>query len=132
MKEINIGIYDDKTIKIKNNKIGDKFDNQIYKLVFNFDNCSFFNSMTYKYFLIKNDFKDYEQIELNDDLEFVLNTYYTSQYGTWDCLIVLSNQELDGKLENNKDIWISNIFNLYITNNFLDKDFIIIDNKEGF
>lgn len=134
MREINIEVFDDKTIKVSNSgNLGDKFDNEIYQLRLNFDNCKFFSEMDYKYFLIKWNTEE-EIIRIYEENQvIVLTKEFTSKYGSWDCLIVLSDQELDGHLENNKDVWISNVFKLNITNNFIEdtNNIILKNNKEA-
>ena len=133
MREVNIKVYDDKTIKVNNNNLGDKFENEIYSIGFDFNDCKIFKEMDYKYLVIRWN-KEEEIIRIYEENQTItLTREFTSKYGTWDCLIVLADQELDGCFENNKDVWVSNTFKLNITNNFLKdtKDLIILDNKEA-
>lgn len=134
MREINISVYDDKTIKASDKNLGNKLDNGITKLIFNFDGCKLFSdSLTYKYLAIKNKAqKNFYLIDITEDLYFIVSDFYTKLTGEWELLVILSNfQIVEGTLENDGTNFVSNSVKMTITNNFLNDDFIIRENEEA-
>jgi hypothetical protein len=133
MREINIEIYDDKTINIKNKNLGDKFDNQITNIFFDFSNSEFSNNLKYKYFYYKNNhFDGYKIIDISNINNIVLDYEFTRNYGDYNCLILMSDEIIED-FENDQDIFVSNSFILNIKDNFLIdiNNLDIRENKEG-
>ena len=136
MREITIELYDDKSVKVKDILLGDKFDSKITSVIFDFTNSEFADSLKYKYFYYKNinseDYKVIDILKINNN-RIVLDCEFTKNYGDYDCLLVLSNEEVIDCFENDSEIFVSNSFILSIRNNFLEdtKDLEIKENKEG-
>lgn len=133
MREIKIKLYDDKTVKVENILLSDKFDNEITTVIFDFTNSEFANNLKYKYFYYKNlKEDDCKIINISTINSIILSYEFTKNYGDYDCLLVLSDEELTC-FDNKGDTFVSNSFILTIRNNFLEdiKDLIIKENKEG-
>jgi hypothetical protein len=133
MTEINISVKDDKTVSVSNVNLGDKYDNQITKLIFFFNSCSFSQRLQYKYFAIKNENKDsFQLIDITNKKEIILDYEFTKVYGRYNCLIILSEKELT-QMTNDKDNFVSNTFSLSINDNFLTgiKNLTIIEEQEA-
>lgn len=140
MREVNIEVYDDKTIKVSNNgNLGDKFDNNVSQITFDFSGCNLKNKLGYRYFLYKHeDDKDYKHMTISVNVDYYspipMIHLFTDRAGEWECLIVLSNEELTfEKWENDVYDWVSNQFSLYIQDNFLVdyKNLNVKENKEA-
>ena len=132
MREINIQVFDDKSLKTNNSNLGNKLDNGITKLNFNFDNCSFYETLTYRYVALKNYNLDIFYLVPIQENYFVLSDFYTKQPGTYDLLIILSNREItDGNIDNDGTNFVSNSIKMTITDNFLNDEFIIKTNEEA-
>lgn len=134
MREINISIYDNKTIKTSDKNLGNKLDNGITKLVFNFDECKLFaDVLTYKYLALKNNTQEnFYLVDITEDLSFILSDFYTKLTGEWELLVILSNfQIVEGKLDNDGTNFVSNSLKMTITDNFLNDNFIIKENEEA-
>lgn len=134
MREINISICDNKTIKTSDKNLGNKLDNGITKLVFNFDECKLFaDVLTYKYLALKNNTQEnFYLVDITEDLSFILSDFYTKLAGEWELLVILSNfQIVEGVLENDGTNFVSNSLKMTITDNFLSDNFIIKENEEA-
>lgn len=132
MREINIQVFDDKSLKTNNSNLGNKLDNGITKLIFNFDNCSFYETLNYRYVALKNNNLDIFYLIPIQENYFVLSDFYTKQPGTYDLLVILSNREiLDGNIDNDGTNFVSNSIKMTITDNYLNDNFIIKNNEEA-
>lgn len=132
MREINISIYDDKSLKSNSKNLGNKLDNGVTKLIFNYDNCSFYGSLTYKYLALKNSNLDiFYLVKIPDDY-FVLSDFYTKQTGEYELLVILSDSEIiDKDIDNDGINFVSNSIKMTITDNFLNDNFEIKENEEA-
>jgi len=134
MREINIEIYDDKTIKVNNKNLGDKLENQVSQINFIFDSCNFHEDLIYTYFAIKNESKeDFTLIDISNNKTIVIDEEFTKEYINNNyCLIILSDKEILEYFANDRVNFVSNQFTLYITDNFLsENNFTILENKEA-
>ena len=140
MREINIEVHDDKTIKISNKGLlGDKFEHNISQITFNFTGCNLKNTLGYRYFLYKHvDDEDYKHMTISVNVDYYspipMIHLFTDRAGEWDCLIVLSNEALTfEKWENDVYDWVSDLFKLSIQDNFLIdyKNLDVRENKEA-
>ena len=132
MREINIQVFDDKNLKTNNSNLGNKLDNGITKLNFNFDNCSFYETLTYRYVALKNNNLDIFYLVNITDNYFVLSDFYTKQPGNYDLLVILSNREItNGNIDNDGTNFVSNSIKMTITDNFLNDNFEIKTNEEA-
>lgn len=132
MREINIQVFDDKSLKTNNSNLGNKLDNGITKLNFNFDNCSFYETLTYRYVALKNNNLDIFYLVNITDNYFILSDFYTKQPGNYDLLVILSNREItDGNIDNDGTNFVSNSIKMTITDNFLNDNFEIKTNEEA-
>lgn len=136
MREIRVELYDDKTIKVKNNILADKFDNKITSVIFDFTNSEFSNTLKYKYFYYKNvsseEYKVLDILKINDN-RITLDIEFTKNSGEYDCLLVLSDEEVIDCFDNEGETFVSDNFILNIRDNFLEdiKNLEIKENKEG-
>ncbi len=132
MREINISVCDDKTIKTNNEKLGNKLDNGITKLIFSFNECSFDESLIYKYCALKNSSQDiFYLVEIPDNY-FVLSDFYTKVPGNYSLLVILSDTELEsGCIDINGNTFVSDVLNMVIEDNFLNDNFEIKENEEA-
>lgn len=135
MREINIELYNDKTLKINSTNLGDKFDHQITRINFIFDSCEFHKDLIYNYFAIKNELKeDFNLIDISNNKTIEIDAEFTKEYiNKNNCLIILSDKELLEYFTNDRANFVSNLFTLTITDNLLTEDnkFIILENKEA-
>jgi hypothetical protein len=133
VEKINIILRDNKTVKVNNDNIISKYDNFIAELVFNFDECIVDEKLQYKYFVIKNEEdEEYKIIDITNRDSLVIDYNFSLKYGKNECIIVLSENNKDNFVLNDKDNFVSNIFYLNITNNFLTgiHNLEIINDKE--
>lgn len=132
MREINIQVFDDKSLKTNNSNLGNKLDNGITKLIFNFDNCSFYETLTHRYVALKNNNLDIFYLVNITNNYFVLSDFYTKQAGNYEVLVILSDREiLDGNIDNDGTNFVSNSIKMTITDNFLNNNFEIKTNEEA-
>lgn len=133
MREINIEVFDDKKVKINNPNLGDKGDNEITRINFIFDKFSFSDKLIYNYFSYRlRNSEEYHLKDITESKSIILDYEFMKNSGTYDCLFILSDKELQGYFTNDKTSFVSDLFYLYINNNYLTKDNLEIkENKEG-
>lgn len=134
MRTINIEVFDDKKVKVSDKgNLGDKIDNETTQMCFIFNSCNFHESLTYTYFVYKlRDVEDYTLLDISNKENIILEYEFTKNPGDYDCLIILSDKEINSYITNDQVNFVSDLFSLYITNNYLEKDNLkILENKEA-
>lgn len=134
MRQINIEFFNDKSVKINDANLGNKLDNLVSQINFIFDSCTFHENLIYNYFAIKNELKeDYTLIDISNNKSIIIDSEFTKTYlNNNTCLVILSDKEILDYIDNDRTNFVSNSFNLYITNNYLTDDNIkILENKEA-
>lgn len=134
MREINIETFDDKRIKVSDKgNLGDKNDNEVTQVHFIFDSCHFHKSLIYVYFVYKlKEVENYTLIDISNNKTIILDYNFMQNDGVYDCLIILSDKEIKSYITNEHVNFVSDLFSLYITDNYLTLDNLkILENKEA-
>jgi hypothetical protein len=121
MFEIYGQITDDKSFKLDKKVFGNKLDNSISKVIIN--SISEEGNLKNKYVAFYSPKKDLFLFPLNsEDNSFIITTTITQHPGSWKILYLSTNSEIvDGVIDTDYKVFISNVSDFSITDNFLDE-----------
>ena len=118
---INIKMNEDKSFDKKNFKLGNKFENNITKVIFNIP--AVFDDLTKRYVLFQNsDGNRQFALPLKNDNSFILTTIVSQESGNWKILLILKENELQEDLtsETNETIIVSDVIQGNISDNYIN------------
>lgn len=115
-------------IKICNNrsvfpnsiKISNQYENDTRSIDFDLEDVQFTGN-TYLICKYQNEDKYYTPLLLDSNNSVPVKTFLSQKAGMYECLIVISNVEIDENYDfsNDNPLFVSNLFNIYISGNYL-------------